>query len=87
VSGTLTFELGAGDDSEGSPERPSFEKYLLNGVQSTTFVGGVTNVGTYYIRRSISVSAGDVIRLGRASPSFGFASSEILKGKIKLWIS
>jgi hypothetical protein len=87
VSGTLTFELGGGFDGDGGPERPSFERYLRNGAQSTTFVGGSTNVGDHYIRRSISVSAGDVIRLGRASPFFGFASSEILKGKIKLWIS
>jgi hypothetical protein len=56
-------------------------------VQSTTFVGGTTNLGDHYIRRSLSVSAGDVIRLGRASPAFGFASSEMLKGKIRLWIS
>jgi hypothetical protein len=87
VSGTLTFELGAGFDNDGVAERPFFDRYLRNGVQSTTFVGGTTNLGDHYIRRSISVSAGDVIRLGRASPSFSFASSEILKGKIRLWIS
>jgi len=87
VSGTLTFELGGGFDGDGGAERPSFERYLRNGVQSTTFVGGTTNLGDHYIRRSISVSAGDVIRLGRASPFFGFAGSETLKGKIRLWIS
>jgi len=87
VSGTLTFELGAGFDGDGGAERPNFERYLRNGVQSTTFVGGTTNLGDHYIRRSLSVSAGDVIRLGRASPAFGFASSEMLKGKIRLWIS
>jgi hypothetical protein len=87
VSGTLTFELGAGFDGDGGAERPNFERYLRNGVQSTTFVGGTTNLGDHYIRRSLSVSAGDVIRLGRASPFFGFAGSEMLKGKIRLWIS
>ena len=87
VSGTLTFELGAGFDGDGGAERPSLERYLRNGVQSTAFIGGTTNLGDHYIRRAISVSAGDVIRLGRASPAAYFASSEMLKGKIRLWIS
>ena len=87
ISGTLTFELGGDDDNEYQPQRPTFERYLRNGVQSTAFVGGYTNIGTYYIRRSISVSAGDVIRLGRVSPSADFASSLTLKGKIRVWIS
>jgi hypothetical protein len=91
VPGTLTFELGAGNDNDGNPERTTFSRYLRNEAQSTDFVGTYTNVGTYYIRRSISVSAGDVIRLGRrgATPGTGFFFDPDvkLKGKIRLWIA
>ena len=94
VSGTLTFEFG-GRENEG-PEIPNMLRYVRNGTLSTTFVGSQTFFGTFFgtygARRTISVTAGDVIKLSAATgsgsqSSLDWWSSYLPQGKFRLWIS
>jgi hypothetical protein len=91
VSGTLTVEFG-GRENDG-PEIPDMVRYVRNGTISTTFVGSQTFFGTYGARRTISVTAGDVIKLssttGNSSNYTGdwTNNSGRTNGKFRLWIS
>ncbi|NDC96439.1 fibronectin type III domain-containing protein [bacterium] len=91
VSGTLTVEFGAKDND--GPEFTDFVRYVRNGTLSTTFASAQTVVGTHAARRTLTVTAGDVIKLssqtGDSFPSGGdwVVSSSSIKGKFRLWIS
>lgn len=87
ISGTLTVEFG-GRENDG-PDIPNFVRYVRNNTVSTTFAGSQTFFGTHGARRTISVSAGDVIRLGSATGSASDWSGDhsYMKGQFKLWIS
>jgi len=91
VSGTLTVEFG-GRENDGA-EIPDMVRYVRNGTLSTAFVGSQTFFGTHGARRTISVTAGDVIKLSSttgtsySSTADWTASSTNSKGKFRLWIS
>lgn len=91
VSGTLTVEFG-GRENDGA-EIPIMVRYVRNGTLSTTFVGSQTFFGTYGARRTLTVSAGDVIKLssttGNSSSTTGDWTDypSYSTGKFRLWIS
>jgi len=91
VSGTLTVEFG-GRENEGA-EIPNFVRYVRNGTLSTTFAASQTFFGTHGARRTLTVTAGDVIKLSSTtgnSYQYGrdWTDDDIrIKGKFRLWIS
>ena len=91
VTGTLTVEFG-GRDNDGA-EIPSFVRYVRNGTLSTTFAAIQTFFGTHGARRTLTVTAGDVIALsattGNSSSSAGDWTDYggYSRGKFRLWIS
>ncbi|NBW20479.1 MAG: fibronectin type III domain-containing protein [Caulobacteraceae bacterium] len=91
VSGTLTVEFG-GRENDG-PEIPNMVRYVRNGTVSTTFTSSQTFFGTHGARRTLSVSAGDVIKFSLATGESTNRSTDwsqdnlYMKGKFRLWIS
>jgi hypothetical protein len=91
VSGTLTVEFG-GRENDGA-EIPDMVRYVRNGTLSTAFVGSQTFFGTHGARRTISVTAGDVIKLSSttgnsySSTADWTAGPTYSNGKFRLWIS
>jgi hypothetical protein len=91
VSGTLTFEFG-GRENDGA-EIPNFVRYIRNGSVSTAFSAGQTFFGSYGARRTLSVTAGDVIKLSLSTGSSPPSSTDwtpdpqLSQGKFRLWIS